>query len=79
VGYDNDMYRTAEKEPASDGMVMNSAGQRLDDYDRWGSSHAQAFHMVYGDASVHRIPYEIDLVVHRRLANRRDGLPVQAP
>jgi prepilin-type N-terminal cleavage/methylation domain-containing protein len=79
VGYDNDMYRTAEKEPASDGMVMNAAGQRLDDYDRWGSSHAQAFHMVYGDASVHRIPYEIDLTIHRRLANRRDGLPVQAP
>jgi hypothetical protein len=32
-----------------------------------------------GDASVKRVPYEVDLTVHRRLANRNDGLPVQVP
>jgi hypothetical protein len=79
VGFDNDMYRTADKEPASDGQVLNSAGVPQDDSNRYGSSHEQAFHMVMGDASVKRIPYEIELTVHRRLANRADGLPVQVP
>jgi prepilin-type N-terminal cleavage/methylation domain-containing protein len=79
VGFDNDMYRTADKEPASDGMVLNAAGVPQDDSNRYGSSHDQAFHMVMGDASVKRVPYEVDLTVHRRLANRNDGLPVQVP
>jgi prepilin-type N-terminal cleavage/methylation domain-containing protein len=79
VGYDNDMYKTAEREPASDGQVLNQAGIRQDDPNRWGSAHNQAFHMVFGDGSVHGIPYEIDMTVHRRLANRRDGLPVRIP
>ena len=75
VGFDNDMFRTAEKEPASDGQVLNSAGVPQDDSNRFGSSHAQAFHMVMGDGSVHRIPYTISLDVHRRLAHRKDGEP----
>jgi prepilin-type N-terminal cleavage/methylation domain-containing protein len=79
VGYDNDIFKTAEKEPASDGQVLNSAGVPQDDYNRYGSAHPQAFHVVMGDGSVHRIPYEIELAVHRRLSNRRDGLPVQVP
>jgi prepilin-type N-terminal cleavage/methylation domain-containing protein len=79
VGYDNDMYRTAEREPASDGQVLNAQGIPQDDNNRYGSSHEQAFHVVMGDASVKRIPYEIELTVHRRLAHRADGLPVQVP
>jgi prepilin-type N-terminal cleavage/methylation domain-containing protein len=79
VGYDNDMYKTAAKEPASDGQVLNAAGVPQDDPNRYGSSHEQAFHVVMGDASVKRIPYEIDLIVHQRLANRQDGLPAQVP
>jgi prepilin-type N-terminal cleavage/methylation domain-containing protein len=79
VGFDNDMYKTAEREPASDGQVLNAQGVPQDDSNRYGSSHEQAFHVVMGDASVRRIPYEIDLVVHRRMANRQDGLPVQVP
>jgi hypothetical protein len=79
VGYDNDMYKTAEREPASDGQVLNAQGVPQDDGNRYGSSHEQAFHVVMGDASVKRIPYEIELVVHRRMANRSDGLPVQVP
>jgi len=75
VGFDNDMYRTSEKEPASDGQVLNAAGVPQEDSNRWGSSHAQAFHMVFGDGSVHRIPYTISLDVHRRLAHRKDGEP----
>jgi prepilin-type N-terminal cleavage/methylation domain-containing protein len=79
VGYDNDMYKTAEREPASDGQVLNAAGVPQDDSNRYGSSHEQAFHVVMGDASVKRIPYEIELTLHRRLANRQDGLPAQVP
>jgi prepilin-type N-terminal cleavage/methylation domain-containing protein len=79
VGFDNDMYKTAEREPASDGMVLNSAGVPQDDPNRYGGAHDQAFHMVFGDATVRRIPYEIDLTVHRRMANRQDGLPVLVP
>ena len=79
VGYDNDMYKTAEREPASDGQVLNAQGVPQDDANRYGSSHEQAFHVVMGDASVKRIPYEIDLTLHRRMSNRADGLPVQVP
>jgi type II secretory pathway pseudopilin PulG len=79
VGYDNDMYKTSEKLPAGDGQVLNAAGMPQDDSNRYGGAHDQAFHVVFGDGSVHRIPYEIELDVHRRLANRRDGLPAQLP
>jgi len=76
VGFDNDMFKTAFASPASDGQVLNSSGVPQPDPDRWGSSHAQAFHMVFGDGSVHRIPYEISLDVHKRLAHRKDRQPV---
>jgi prepilin-type N-terminal cleavage/methylation domain-containing protein len=79
VGYDNDMYKTAEREPASDGQVLNTQGVPQDDSNRYGGAHDQAFHVVFGDSSVHRIPYEIDLFVHRRFANRMDGDAVQVP
>ena len=79
VGYDNDMYKTSEREPAGDGMVLSPAGAPQDDPNRYGGAHDQAFHIVFGDGSVHRIPYEIEMRVHRRLANRKDGLPAQMP
>jgi prepilin-type N-terminal cleavage/methylation domain-containing protein len=79
VGYDNDMFKTGDREPASDGMVLNAAGVPQDDPNRYGGAHEQAFHMVLGDSSVKRIPYEVDLTVHRRLSHRTDGLPAQVP
>jgi hypothetical protein len=79
VGYDNDMFKTADREPASDGQVLSQQGVPQDDPNRYGGAHDQAFHVVMGDGSVHRIPYEIDLSVHRKLAHRQDGLPVQLP
>jgi hypothetical protein len=79
VGWDNDMFKTSEKEPAGDGQVLNAGGVPQDDPNRYGGAHDQAFHIVFGDGSVHRMPYDIGLDVHRRLANRRDGLPAQVP
>jgi prepilin-type N-terminal cleavage/methylation domain-containing protein len=45
----------------------------------WGSAHVAAFNMVFCDASVHTIPYSIDLLLHRRLHNRADGISITPP
>ena len=39
----------------------------------WGSIHAGSFAMSLCDGSVRTISYDIDLPIHRRLANRKDG------
>lgn len=44
----------------------------------FGSAHESGFHIAYADVSVHTVPYDVDPEIHRRLANRKDGLPVDA-
>lgn len=45
----------------------------------FGGPHVGGFNMAFVDGSVHRISYGIDVEVHRRLSNRRDGLTAQIP
>ena len=39
----------------------------------WGSAHPGIFQIAFADGSVHTIPITIDITVHRRHGNRRDG------
>ncbi len=46
---------------------------KLYEADMWGSPHVAGFNMVFCDGSVHSLPYDIDLLVHRRQHNRASG------
>jgi len=42
----------------------------------FGSAHPSAWNVAFCDGSVHALSYSIDVVVHARLGNRKDGQPV---
>lgn len=48
----------------------------LGDYLSFGSAHPGGWQVVLCDGSVHTISYNIELTVHRRLGNRKDGCVV---
>jgi hypothetical protein len=65
-GYDWDVNRWADKPPLQDTPGLNA-------FTRFGSVHPGAWHAVLCDGSVRSFSYNIDLNVHRHLANRSDG------
>jgi prepilin-type N-terminal cleavage/methylation domain-containing protein len=65
-GYDWDVNRWADKVPLQD-----TPG--FDAYTRFGSVHPGGWHAVLCDGSVRSFSYDIDLKIHRHLANRSDG------
>jgi hypothetical protein len=46
------------------------------DWGQFGSAHTATFQMSFCDGSIHRIPYDVDPLVHENLANRKDGSQV---
>ena len=48
----------------------------LTDNNDYGSVHPNGFAMALCDGSVRMISFSIDLTTHGRLANRKDGQPI---
>lgn len=69
-GYDYDTYRWGKRDSPP---LMDDAASAPD---RFGSPHPAGCNFVFCDGSVHTIGYDIDSRVHRRLANRQDGVPI---
>lgn len=69
-GIDTARYTTIDLPPVKDGP-LDSNGPR-----RFGSAHSSGCHFVFVDGSVALISYQVSPEVHRRLGNRKDGLPV---
>jgi prepilin-type N-terminal cleavage/methylation domain-containing protein/prepilin-type processing-associated H-X9-DG protein len=73
LGHDRDIVRWCDLPPYNDALGQPSR------YSVFGSAHPGGMQISMADGSVHTIPYEVDLVVFRRLGVRNDGLPVQVP
>ncbi len=71
TGFNNDNGRTAEGLPLRD---TNEVGELpLSGANQFGSAHPSTWQIILCDGSVHSLSYDIDIEVHRRLANRSDG------
>jgi len=77
TGWNNDNYRVAAKSltvyypPLPDIAGITSATS-------FGSAHPSTFHVAFCDGSARGLTFDIGEDVHRRLANRQDGLTVDA-
>ena len=69
AGYDYDTVRWTIFPPTPD-----QADPYL--FNRFGSSHPMGCQFAFCDGSVRQISFDIDPRVHRRLGNRKDGVPI---
>lgn len=72
AGFTDNNFRTAYWPPEQDAPGLNHSCA-------FGSPHAAGLNFVLCDGSVQFIPYNIDIVMFQRLADRNDGLPVELP
>jgi type II secretory pathway pseudopilin PulG len=69
IGFDRDNVRWVNLTP-----IQDRAGSHQ--HQRFGSVHANGWHVTLCDGSVQSITYSIDAELHRRLGVRNDGLVV---
>lgn len=65
AGFNNDVNRNAYHKATPDSVQ----GYEM----HFGSAHPTTWNVVFCDGSVHKVPYETFLEVHRKLASRDDG------
>ncbi len=69
-------YRYPIVSPTTDWFKPLQDTPGADLWQFFGSAHANGFQMAFCDGSAQMMSYTIDLEVHRRLCNRKDGMPV---
>ncbi|MCA9100399.1 MAG: DUF1559 domain-containing protein [Planctomycetales bacterium] len=74
MGFNEDIVRWTGNQQLLRVPLQDKPG--YDGREIFGGSHAAGFNAVFCDGSVHMIPYSVDLETHRRLGNRKDGLPI---
>lgn len=75
VGFDHDTMRHTDQPPIPDYKDPNPGGTSYA-AGAFGSSHPMTFQAVFGDGSVHAIPYTINPTVFQYLGNISDGHPI---
>ena len=73
TGWENDSTRSSN---LGYPPLQDTPGIELDG--SWGSATRAGFNISFCDGSVHLISYSVDPETHRRLGNRKDGLPTDA-
>lgn len=75
-GDQNDTNRLCTNDPSGSHQPMRDRPGFGGWSENFGSPHAASFNMVMCDGSVQSVRYDVDPVVHSRLGNRKDRLPV---
>jgi prepilin-type N-terminal cleavage/methylation domain-containing protein len=82
AGYSNDRHRFAGLAGSLPPWLppLPDGDEKVDPpgFLRFGSAHADGFHMSYCDGSVHFVSYDVDVTTHFRAGHRRDGgIPIE--
>ncbi len=77
IGDDHSMFAGDDLDPHGWTYELPAPDQAgVANYTRFGSAHVGTFNVAMADGSARAVRYNIDAEVHRRLGNRKDGLPV---